>query len=71
LLYHGSMNSDFIVDYAELSNLLVTQLGSARAILAERERELLELKGPCTLKSCKLHYAHSGPCNVKTSKGNI
>lgn len=33
-------------------------------ILRDRERELLELKGPCSCKGCKLHYAHSGPCNI-------
>lgn len=32
------------------------------AVLADRERELLELKGPCTSRTCRLHYAHSGPC---------
>lgn len=35
---------------------------AAKAVLAERERELLELKGPCSNKTCDLHYAHSGPC---------
>ena len=37
---------------------------SLRAVLADRERELLELKGPCRNVYCKLHYAHSGPCDV-------
>jgi hypothetical protein len=37
----------------------------ARAIVEIRERELLELKGPCRTKGCRLHYAHSGPCDVK------
>ena len=32
-------------------------------ILAERERELLRVKGPCSNKRCTLHYAHSGPCD--------
>lgn len=36
---------------------------STKAILAERERELLELKGRCS--SCRLHYAHSGPCALQ------
>lgn len=35
---------------------------SLRAVLADRERELLELKGPCSNRTCGLHYAHSGPC---------
>ena len=37
----------------------------AAAILAERERELLELKGPCSNEKCGLHYAHSGTCGEK------
>jgi hypothetical protein len=34
-----------------------------RSIKDDRERELLELKGPCSNSACSLHYAHSGPCN--------
>ncbi|HEY8702268.1 MAG TPA: hypothetical protein VIM08_15110 [Arthrobacter sp.] len=34
------------------------------SILAERERELLQVKGPCSFKECKLHYAHFGPCDI-------
>lgn len=41
------------------------ELRSARAVLAERERELLELKGPCSTRGCRLHYAHAGPCDIK------
>lgn len=37
-------------------------LSAAVAILAERERELLELKGSCSNIKCHLHYAHSGSC---------
>jgi hypothetical protein len=40
-----------------------TKYESTKAVLAERERELLELKGPCS--TCPLHYAHSGPCAPK------
>jgi hypothetical protein len=36
-----------------------------RSVLADRERELLVLKGPCTTTGCPLHYAHSGPCNIR------
>lgn len=39
---------------------LLAKLAATKAVLAERERELLELKGPCS--TCPLHYAHSGPC---------
>lgn len=41
-------------------------LEATRAVLAERERELLELKGPCS--TCRLHYAHSGPCAPKEAE---
>ena len=39
-----------------------SRLKAVEFVLAERERELLTLKGPCSNKSCGLHYAHSGPC---------
>lgn len=45
---------------------------AVRAVLAERERELLELKGPCSNRACRLHYAHAGPCDIppeRTSDG--
>jgi hypothetical protein len=34
-----------------------------RFVLAERERELMQIKGPCSNMKCVLHYAHFGPCN--------
>lgn len=40
-------------------------LKSVRNVLRERERELLELKGPCSTKNCTLHFAHSGPCDIQ------
>lgn len=40
------------------------------AILAARERELLELKGPCSNNRCRLHYAHSGPCDTSKKESN-
>lgn len=36
------------------------KLTACKAALAERERELLAIKGPCS--TCRLHYAHAGPC---------
>lgn len=36
-----------------------------RAVLREREAELLELVGPCSTAECRLHHAHRGPCNIK------
>ncbi len=44
-------------------------VAAARFVRAERERELLELKGPCSGaagQKCRLHYAHSGPCDITT-----
>ncbi|WP_345509485.1 dATP/dGTP pyrophosphohydrolase domain-containing protein [Phytohabitans houttuyneae] len=38
------------------------RLAATQAVLAERERELLELKGACSTEACRLHYAHAGPC---------
>lgn len=35
-----------------------------QTVLADRERELLTLKGPCSNQDCRLHYAHSGPCDT-------
>lgn len=39
------------------------ELNSIRFVLQERERELLEVKGRCSNKQCRLHYAHYGPCD--------
>lgn len=41
---------------------LERKLSATKFVLAERERELLMLKGHCSNASCTLHYAHSGPC---------
>jgi hypothetical protein len=48
--------------YVQLAGELREQLAAAIAVLAERERELLELKGPCSNAECRLHRAHAGPC---------
>lgn len=39
------------------------RLRATQAVLAYREAELLRLKGPCS--TCRLHYAHSGPCDIR------
>lgn len=44
---------------------VLAQLRADRAVRASRERELLELKGPCSNPGCRLHLAHSGPCEVE------
>lgn len=41
------------------------KVSATMAVLADRERELLELKGPCSNAACRLHYAHSGPCDIR------
>lgn len=38
---------------------------AAKTVLADREAELLRLKGPCRVAACRLHYAHSGPCDIQ------
>ena len=38
---------------------------ASRAVCADRDAELLALSGPCGAP-CRLHYAHSGPCDVRT-----
>lgn len=46
-------------------DVLTLKFDAAMAVLAIREQELLDLKGPCSNKRCRLHYAHSGPCDAK------
>ncbi len=41
---------------------------SGRLVLADREAELLELKGPCSDQECRLHYAHRGPHDIRRSE---
>lgn len=41
---------------------------SLRGVLRDRDRELLEIKGPCSNKTCGLHCAHSGPCRVDAAR---
>ena len=40
------------------------RVSALEAVLIDRERELLEVKGPCSSSRCRLHYAHSGPCDM-------
>lgn len=47
---------------------LYAKLEASRFVCAELKRELLELKGPCSNKRCRLHYAHSGPCDESAPK---
>ena len=47
---------------AEKTADLRSKLSATQFVCAERERELLELKGPCSNADCPLHYAHAGPC---------
>ena len=42
----------------------IRQRDAARAVLKDREAELLELMGPCRSRACSLHFAHRGPCDA-------
>lgn len=44
-------------------NVSASRLKAVEFVLAVRERELLAIKGPCSNKTCELHYAHSGLCS--------
>lgn len=48
---------------AEVRRLRV-KLDATAAVLGWREKEILDLKGPCSNRRCRLHYAHSGPCDA-------
>jgi hypothetical protein len=45
---------------------LQRKLDAAHTVLRDRDAELLKLKGPCrwAKDGCRLHWAHSGPCNI-------
>lgn len=47
-------------------NDLHIKISSLMSVLADRERELMMMKGPCSWKhrGCRLHYAHTGPCDI-------
>jgi hypothetical protein len=56
---------------AENAEAYAAKLAATKAVLADRERELLELKGPCSGaqgQACRLHYAHSGPCDARAER---
>lgn len=36
-------------------------------ILEVREKELIDLKGPCSNPRCSLHYAHSLGCDTRNN----
>jgi hypothetical protein len=56
-----------VLSSAEIERLLA-KVRATKAVLVERERELLELKGPCSWENCRLHYAHAGPCDADPDK---
>ena len=53
-----------LYDSADREADLTRRVAALKSILADRERELLAAKGPCSTKACRLHYAHSGPCDI-------
>jgi hypothetical protein len=55
-------------EYLNPEHTCCYHLAAAEAVLVDRERELLELKGPCSVKGCRLHYAHSGPCDIRMDR---
>jgi hypothetical protein len=48
---------------SEVNLAIAARVISLSNILAIRERELLEAKGPCSNAKCMLHRAHAGPCD--------
>ena len=51
------------VDPSEV-RFVIARLEATQRILADRERELLAIRGQCATDACTLHYAHGGPCNM-------
>lgn len=49
----------------DLPEDLQYRVSALESVLADRERELLDVKGPCSSSRCRLHYAHSGPCDMR------
>lgn len=37
---------------------------AAEALVVERDKELMQIQGPCRAPGCMLHRAHNGPCNI-------
>ena len=57
--------ADLAISFWALENKnLRALLAATEAVCADREVELLTLKGPCSTTECRLHYAHSGPCDI-------
>jgi hypothetical protein len=61
--YVGPGDSEVNADPADLCARLIVKYEATKAVLAYREKELLDLKGPCSNTRCRLHRAHSGPCD--------
>jgi hypothetical protein len=57
--------ADMTEDYMDKERRLRIRVHALEIVLADRERELLEIKGPCSNGKCRLHYAHSGPCDMR------
>jgi hypothetical protein len=38
------------------------------AVLRIREKELMQIKGPCSKDNCRLHENHVGPCDIRKKK---
>lgn len=60
---------DLAISFWALENKnLRALLAATDAVCGYREEELLKLKGPCSTDECRLHYAHSGPCDIRESR---
>lgn len=57
-----------VTDNAEVLALLA-RAEAAEALVAERDKELLQIQGPCRAPGCMLHRAHNGPCNIGSLDG--
>jgi hypothetical protein len=57
-----------IAEHRDRQDATASLLRATRAVLAEREAELLELKGACSTAVCRLHRAHRGPCDIPDAR---
>lgn len=63
-------SKELTVHLADLPEMkaLAAQLNATRFVLDVREKELLDVKGPCINGQCRLHLEHSGPCEVDANE---
>ena len=64
-----AMGSHFGADPIIKARELLARAEAAEALVAERDKELLQIQGPCRAPGCGLHRAHNGPCGLRTLDG--